>query len=204
MSCSVRIPRELKEPASPFAIMPLEWLPPGHPERTALEAFVAATFQRNYGARPTQFCEQLMGWRGSDGNWQGAVGYTPLADRRAFLEQYLELPLERAIGACLGHVPLRNSLVEAGNLAALDAGGARILIAGLTHHLQTEGYAWVGLTGTRVLLNSFARLRIPMQVLGLADPERLPDHGRSWGAYYQTQPKVAFTDIARAAQILAR
>ncbi len=204
MSCSLRLPSYIREAVQLPENLSLDCLDPRHPERLALEAFVADCFRRAHGATPTQFCEQLMGWRGLHGEWQGAVGYTPLAGRRAFLEHYLDQPIEQVLAARLGRPLSRDSVVEAGNLAALDAGGTRLLISGLTRHLHARGYTWVVLTGTRALLNSFARLGIPMELLGPADPARLPDGGRSWGNYYETHPQVAFTDIAHAARRLAR
>jgi len=204
MSCSLRVPRYIREAVQLPHTLNLDCVDARHPERPALEAFVADCFRSKHGATPSQFCEQLMGWRGEHGGWQGAVGYTPLHGRVAFLEHYLARPVEQLIAARLGRPVSRDAVVEAGNLAALDAGGTRMLIAGLTRHLHSLGYTWVVLTGTRALLNSFARLGIPMEVLAPADPACLPDRGRGWGSYYETHPQVAFTDIAHAARQLAR
>lgn len=204
MSARLKISRRAREAVRPSDRVSLDRIDAFHPDRSALEGFVAGCFLRNHGARPSQFCDTLMGWRAGSAGWRGAVGYSPLARRAAFLEQYLDQPVEQVLAARLGRPLSRDAVVEAGNLAAEDAGGARVLISGLTRHLHACGYTWVVLTGTRALLNAFARLGIPMDVLAPADPARLPDGGRSWGTYYDTLPQVAFTDIAYAASRLAR
>ncbi len=203
MSAGLRVSGLLRDTVRLSDLPRLDRIDPLHPDRGAIEAFIAGCFQRNHGATPTQYCDRLMGWRNAAGSWAGAVGYAPLVRNTAFLEHYLDQPLEQVLAARLGRPVSRDAIVEAGNLAALDAGGARILIGCLTRHLDALGYTWVALTGTRALLNSFARLGIPMETLAAADPARLPDGGKGWGNYYDTCPQVAFTDIAHAARRLA-
>ena len=60
---------------------------------------------------------------------------------------------------------------------------------------NAPGAVMVVFTATASLLNSFSRLRLQPHVLAPADPARLPDRGRHWGRYYDTQPKVMFGDI---------
>lgn len=181
--------------AAPTRSYCLEWIDESHPARSSIECFIVDNFFLNYGAHVRQFCQRLAGCRAPDGRWLAAVGYTPLARRRAFLEHYLDAPIEHAIALHAG-VPIRRAeLVEAGNLAALDAGASRALISGMTQHLHAQGFAWVALTGTRALLNSFARLGIRTHPIAAADPLRLPDEGRSWGSYYASNPHVVYGHI---------
>lgn len=161
-----------------------------HPERAALEAFIARVFKDTYDAQVAHFADTLLGWKGSEGQWLAALGYTAAADSDLFVEQYGDEPVEQRITRKLGVVVRREWLVEVGNLAAIHAGAARSLIAAAIEHLHRMGHAWVVFTATRALLNSFDRLDVRTIELGSADPARLPDGGQSWGRYYQTRPSI--------------
>jgi hypothetical protein len=186
-------------PAGPAAFAAqagrIERFPPGAPGRDEVEAFIAASFRATYGAHVDHFGDILLGVRDSDGRWTAALSYTPAAGGPLFLEQYLDLPVEAAIGAHARAPVERGAIVEVGNLAACHAGAARSLIVSTTQLLHALGLRWVVFTATTSLLNSFSRLRLQPHVLADADPARLPDRGRHWGSYYATQPKVMFGDI---------
>lgn len=182
----------------------LELVAPGSADRASLEAFIAAEFARVYGARLQHFCEMLAGCRDANGKWVAALGYTLAADGGLFLEQYLDEPVETAIGARTGKAVARADVVEVGNLAGTDVGAARALIVAMTRHLHREGLAWVAFTATRALLNSFSRLRLVPTALADADPARLGDAGRDWGSYYAARPQVMFGNIGFGHAQLAR
>lgn len=182
----------------------LELVAPGSPARASLEAFIAAEFARAYGAKVQHFCAMLAGCRDASGNWVAALGYTLAADGGLFLEQYLDEPVETAIGARAGKPVARADVVEVGNLAGTDVGAARALIVAMTRHLHREGLVWVAFTATRALLNSFSRLRLVPTALADADPARLADAGRDWGSYYAARPQVMFGNIGFGHAQLAR
>lgn len=167
----------------------------GDSRRAGLEAFIAATFLATYGAHLRHFSDTLIGCRNDQGEWVAALGYTLAAFGPTFLEQYLDAPLEREIGARTGAPVERSDIVEVGNLAAAHAGAARALIVRTTHLLHGLGLRWVAFTATPSLLNSFSRLGLKPQALAPADPARLPDAGLHWGSYYDTHPHVMFGDI---------
>lgn len=171
------------------------WLDRRHPQRAAVERFIARSFLKTYGAQVSHFCDVLVGCRDNDGEWIAALGYSPAREGPVYLEHYLDAPLESEIAARTGTPVSRHHIVEVGNMAALHAGAARELIVALTRHLYQRGFIWVAFTATRGLLNSFARLRLQPQVLCPADPARLPGAGRNWGSYYDTRPVVVFGDI---------
>lgn len=171
------------------------WIEAEHPERAGLERFIAQMFAKNYGAEVSHFCDTLVGCRDREGRWVAALGYSLARDGAAYLEQYLDGPLESEIAACTAMPVSRHQIVEVGNMAATHAGAARALIVSLTRHLYQRGFVWVAFTATRGLLNSFARLRLQPKVLCDADPRRLPGAGRNWGSYYDTRPVVVFGDI---------
>lgn len=170
-------------------------IPASHHERREVEAFVADSFKRQYGAELKHFCDVLVGCKDQNGRWVAALGYSLLDGAPAFLEQYLDVPIEREITSRTGKRIERASIVEVGNLAATHVGAARTLISCMTRFLHEQGLSWVAFTATRSLLNSFNRLGLVPVVLVDADPVRLPDKGASWGSYYVTKPQVMYGDI---------
>jgi hypothetical protein len=179
----------------PKAVSRIEHFPRGAANRRELEVFIADAFRASYGAEVSHFSEVLLGVRDKDGHWIAALGYTPAALGPLFLEHYLDAPVEAAISARARGPVDRATIVEVGNLAAHHPGAARALIVSTTQLLDSLGLRWVVFTATASLLNSFSRLRLQPQPLAPADPSRLPDGGRRWGTYYDTQPKVMFGDI---------
>ena len=173
----------------------VEYVRAGDPARASLEAFIAQSFHASYGAILSHFCDTLLGCRDGAGQWIAALGYSLGEDGPLFLEQYLDEPVEQAIGSRAGHPVARTGIVEVGNLAAAHPGAARALIVSMTRLLHAQGLHWVAFTATASLLNSFTRLRLKPGVLAAADPCRLADGGRHWGSYYDAQPQVMFGDI---------
>lgn len=173
-----------------------EWLTKNHPDRENLQSFIADTFYKTYGADVHHFSDILVGCRDDKGQWLAALGFSPISEKKVFLEQYLDLPLEQEIAARVGQHTLRSEIVEVGNLAAIHAGAGRKLIMTMTRYLNAQGYKWVAFTATHNLLNSFKRLRIKLTLLAEANQKRLVDEGKNWGTYYDTKPQVMFGDIA--------
>jgi hypothetical protein len=171
-------------------------LPRGHGRRPSLERFIAEVYLLRYGARIVHFAQQLIAVQDGCGKWLAAAGYTPAMAAPLFVEQYLDVPVEAALGARIGAPVTRAEVVEAGNLAAVDPGAARNMIITLAAHLHRLQLGWVVLTCNRSLLNSFFRLGLSPIALVRADPHRLPDCGRNWGSYYETDPVVVAADVA--------
>lgn len=166
-----------------------------HPDRKSLETFIAGEFFKVYGAHVDHFCDVLVGCTDAQGEWIAALGFSLAHHRITYLEQYLDDPIELAVTRIAGLVVSRSEVVEVGNLAANNAGAARNLIIFMTDYLFRQGLKWVTFTATRELLNSFTRLKLQPIVLAEADPDRLPDHGKSWGSYYASNPQVMFGNI---------
>jgi hypothetical protein len=167
-----------------------------HPERRAFEQFIAERFSRAYGARLTHFLPHLLGVMDGLGRWQAAAGYAAAGAQQLFLEQYLDRPIEQALGAAVGRPIARGGIVEVGNLAAISAGMARALIPQLARHLHRMGYRWVAFTATCALRNSFQRLGLKPLPIAVADRARLADRGLSWGSYYDQDPQVMVGKIS--------
>lgn len=171
------------------------------PRRTDLEAFVSRIYRQTYGADVSHFHEVLVGCvRLSDGQLQAVLGMTPLGSQEAFLEQYLDVPVEQMIQRGNQREIVRDRIVELGNLAASLPGASRCMIRYMTRYLNSRGYRHVVFTATQALANSFARLHYQPRVLAKADPERLRADPGAWGSYYQSNPQVVVGDV-RAAYI---
>lgn len=183
------------------ALLRLEPIHRTHPHRDACEHFIAARFQRAYGARVAHFSPYLLGIRDSLARWRAASGYTPADGRTLFLEQYLDAPIEVELARCRGRPVARDSIVEVGNLAAVSPGMARTLIPMLAQHLDRLGYEWVAFTATRELRNTFTRLGLDPIALATAEPARLPDGGAHWGSYYANNPIVMAGKVSHGVRI---
>lgn len=169
-------------------------------KRKPLQNFIAQTFAHRYGASVSHFNDLLLGCRDSANDWMAALGFTGLANKTAFLEAYLDESVEKLISKDLQkrgfhHQVKRGSIAEVGNMAATRAGGARALIVETTRLLHLNGYAWVVITATKELLNSFAKLGYQTFFLADADPQRLSDGGRTWGSYYDSRPQVVYVSV---------
>lgn len=169
---------------------------PGQPGRYVLERFVAQRFAEVHGAVVCSFMPSLLAlfdWRGT---LRGAVGYRPAAHEALFLEQYLDAPIESAIGAALGRraaeslSPDRDRIVEIGNLAGRGCRAALHLVARLPRYLCARGYDWVAFTATDRVREVLATFNAPLLDLGPADPRRLRSEKDDWGSYYDSAPRV--------------
>ncbi|SDS75947.1 thermostable hemolysin [Pseudomonas oryzae] len=171
--------------------------------RKQLENFIGSRFAEQYGARVRHFMPCLLGLYDDAQQLQAALGVRCGQQGALFLEHYLDAPVEQCIAELAGGAqPSRGRIAEVGNLAAIGAGHARLLIVALTDLLASAGFRWVAFTGTPVLLNSFQRLGLSLLHLGAADGRRLGDELADWGSYYATQPQVMVGDVLAAHQRL--
>lgn len=158
-------------------------------------SFIRERFAARYGARVRHFMPTLLQLEDGAGRLRGVVGVRPAANEPLFLERYLDCPIETEIARHSRCEPTRNRIVEVGNLAALGAGHARLLIVALTDALVASGFDWVVFTGTPELINSFHRLDLFPVLLGEADPARMGEDLSDWGSYYESHPQVVAGDI---------
>ena len=174
--------------------------------RAELERFIHQVYAHRYGADLCHFMPALLGARDGNGDIRAAVGLRGAADTPLFLECYLDAPVEQVLRSSLGlnaAAVRRSDIVEIGNLAALQAGDMRQLVAALSRHLQEAGYRWAVFTATRMLYNTFTRLDLAPVALAEASPDRLPPTERDhWGSYYRHRPKVFAGNVAYGYQAI--
>lgn len=160
------------------------------PQRCEIEAFVHERFDRVHHADVHHYLPELLSLRDRHGALVAVAGIRLAAHESLFLERYLDEPLESPVSRIAGHPVPRHELVEVGNLAAKNAGSARLIIAAVTWLLAARGLRWVAFTGAASLVNSFHRLGLEPTVLAPADPARLNGEITDWGSYYDTHPQV--------------
>ena len=156
--------------------------------------FIRRRFLQAYGAEPALRLPALLALTTAQGSLLAAVGVRNAGRERLFLEDYLSVPVE-AVMPVSGIE--RYKIAEIAHLAGVEAGVSRYLFASLSVWLASAGYEWVVCTGTDHLSNSFKRLGIATQVLGDADPARLPDEGAGWGRYYDHHPEVMAIKVSQ-------
>ena len=172
-----------------------------HPQRPPIQAFIREVFRQAHGAEVYSFHPGLLSFT-AGGNQRAVLGYRDPLQAPLFAEQYLERPAQELASDLLDLEVRRDQMVEVGNLALADPGQARWVIAASTAFLAAAGYRWVLFTANLPLANAFRRLGLKPQALGRADPDRLPDHGASWGSYYEAGPQVYVGDILAGSQKL--
>lgn len=168
---------------------------PGHERRSELERFVAERYRRAYGAHVRQWMPVLIAFDDAQGRLAAVVGTRQAQSHPLFVEQYLDLAAECAVGAALHERVQRRELIEVGNLAASRAGESRALITAMTLLLESAGFRWVLFAATAALRNAFARLQLQTCVLVEARRERLAPDAGDWGRYYDTHPLVLCGDL---------
>ncbi|MBV4491092.1 thermostable hemolysin [Pseudomonas oryzicola] len=177
---------------------------PGEPGRDELEQFIHARFACAHHADVQHYLPELLGLHDSHGRLMAAVGIRQASTGPTFIERYLDEPLEVAVTRLAASPVSRAQLVEVGNLAALSAGSARIMIIAVTWLLAARGLQWVAFTGAATLVNSFHRLGLVPTALAMADPGRLNGDAGNWGSYYAQHPQVFVGSIGYGHAALAR
>lgn len=170
--------------------------------RDEAEAFVAAVYREHHGAELREFMPWLLAFRDQHGSLAAVVGLRLAATATLFVEQYLDLPAETAVGRSLSMTVDREAMVEVGGLAARRPGDARRLILCMTRGLDAAGLRWVLFAATLQLRNAFDRLGLRPVTLAPASKERLLPAATDWGHYYDSQPVLVCGDIAAGAAFL--
>jgi hypothetical protein len=165
--------------------------------RTAAEAFIRSIYRERYGAQIAVEYPWLLAFEDAAAELRAAVGLRCGEHGALFVERYLQEPAERRLQRPGQDVVRRADLIEFGNFAAHDAGDSRALILSLISLLQGTGKRWVLFVATRQLRNAFARLGLPVQALGAADPAALGEDAARWGSYYASMPVLCAGDLSQ-------
>lgn len=176
----------------------------GDAQRASVETFVQARFKATHRAEVRHFMPELHCVRDAHGAVVAVVGVGAGADEPLFLEKYLQEPAQSLVARVVGTPVGRGQLVEVGNLAVANPGGARLLIVAVTWLLASRGFEWVVFTGVGTLFNSFRRLGLQPMSCCIADPARLGAERAAWGTYYQHKPQIFAGNIRLGLSQLAQ
>lgn len=170
------------------------------PERNILENFIREKYRQVHQASVCEFSSTLFaGYAGAE--MQVVIGMEHLSAVDAFLERYLDAPIEQILTQ-LSNVPVqRSQIVEIGNLAALDMEKAKLMVAFLVFHLSQKNIDWAVCTGTAAVRYVLQKMGLQFHVIEKADPEVLGKAKLQWGSYYQQKPYVLAIDVAAALQV---
>jgi len=159
-------------------------------ERLKVEKFIEDQFSKSYDANIKRHYPMLMSVQDGDGNILAALGFRPAQNEKLFLEQYLDSAIENTLSEHLGKPIPREEVVEIGSLASTTSGASVFLFIALNAWLEQQGYKMATFTATRRLKRFFSMLKLDFIHLKQADPDCLPDHGKDWGTYYETHPRI--------------
>ena len=162
----------------------------GDPQRPELESYVSAAFLRKHAAHVHTFMPTLLAFRDHGGDLRGVVGLRGAGHGRLYLEQYLDLPIEQALGTATGQDVRRESIVEVGNLAGGSCRTAMRMVAQLPSFLLARDYRWIVFTATSAVRQILLGFGAPLVELARADGARVAGGDDEWGSYYETDPRV--------------
>ena len=120
-----RLPPDIPLAPVPGRFAQTRLLSPGHPERAAVEEFIAGIYRARFSARLSEFFPHLVAYYDVDGQLLAAVGLRFGSEGALFVERYLDEPIERALVRAGRPAVGRERIAEAGNFATRTPGIAR-------------------------------------------------------------------------------
>ena len=158
--------------------------------RRRAEAFIADRYEAQFGARIAVSYPLLLCLTSTSGEMLAAVGLRCAGDGPLFLEQYLDQPIDLALGACWPGPHRRDRIVELGSLASVNNGASLYLVAAMAAYMEVRGFEVATVTGTRRLRRLFELFDFNFVTLGSARRDRLIDASANWGSYYDDDPQI--------------
>lgn len=165
------------------------------PERRQVEVFLEQAYARAFGGELRRHYPILMSVWDASGELHAAAGFRFAAREPLFLEQYLDQPVERAIGEGYNTPVARSSVAEIGNLASSSPGASVFLFLALAGYLDQQGCRFATATATKQLRRIFRRVGFNTLPLAKASPERLQAGPDQWGRYYDNDPVVLAGEV---------
>ncbi len=169
----------------------------GSPGRVDVETYIANAFARAYGAEVSQFAPYLMSMVCA-GSVSAAAGVRPANLGPLFLEQYLDVPVERLLSDYYQTDIGRDDIFELGNLAALRPGVCQLLYLVMAGVMERTRMNHVVFAGTRQVAKGLAKLGFNTRTFAPAEPARLNGDATNWGSYYDNEPKIMAIDLAES------
>ena len=171
-----------------------------HFERKEIEEYISLKYREKHNATLTHFSSTLFVGTSED-QTQVAIGIEQLKTHKAFLEQYLEQPIEQSLQNMTQRDISRSKIVEIGNLASENMEYAKIIVAFLVFYLSLEGVEWAVCTGTIAVRYVLKQMGLHFHVLEKANPDVLGEAKKQWGNYYEQKPLVLAINVAESLSV---
>ncbi len=160
------------------------------PERGRVETFIREVYRKSYNADIAVRYPTLMSVRNMDGEILAAAGFRMAHEEPLFLEQYTRAPIENVLTDVFSQNIMRDEVAEIGNLASHGKGASVFLFAAIASYLLSQGARYAAVTGTDQLHRRFELMGLKPHVVCDAGRDLLESEQKSWGTYYDTQPRV--------------
>lgn len=180
----------------------LKWVA-GSSQLNIATDFIREHYSQHFDAQLAVLMPWILMLCDGENNLLAACGVMPASQGALFLEQYLDKPAEASLTERGFNNADRNSIVEAGNFAAVDGAAARVMYAAVCLLLNNYRYQYIMFTGTQKIRNIFARLNLMPVCISTADHAKVTDGETVWGRYYQHKPQVMAGDLAGGQKALA-
>lgn len=171
--------------------------------RADIETYISRQFDEHYGASVSQFMPYLLALKQGE-QVVAAMGLRPAASGPLFIEHYLDEPAETEVSRATGTTVGRGTLMEIGNLAAMQPGASYLLFMAATEVFFVRGYTWTVFNATLGVQNVLRKLGFDFSAVKAADPARLGAQAAQWGSYYDTPSTVIAQSAEEAHHVLGR
>ena len=169
-------------------------------QRARVERFIERRYLDRFGSRIVEHYPTLLSLQSDDGNVRATIGLRNAFREPLFLERYFDEPIERMISHAMGAMPARADILEIGNMASIGRTASARLIAASASYLGNSRCRYAVVTATEELRRMLGAFGFAWRTLGPARADKLPDHGRSWGSYYEQNPEVLVGDIRQSSE----
>lgn len=167
-------------------------------QRARVERFIERQYFARFGSLIVEHYPTLLSLQTNEGNVLATIGLRDASREPLFLERYFDEPIERMISHTTGARPPRADILEIGNMASIGRMASARLIAASSSYLATCHCRYAVVTATQDLRRMLGSFGLAWRGLGSARADRLPDHGRSWGTYYEQNPEILVGEIRQS------
>jgi hypothetical protein len=167
-------------------------------QRARVERFIERQYLARFGSLIVEHYPILLSLQSDEANVLATIGLRDASREPLFLERYFDEPIESMIAHATGVRPARGDILEIGNMASVGRIASARLIAAASSYLSTCRCRYAVVTATEELRRMLGSFGLAWRALGDARADRLPDHGRSWGTYYEQNPEILVGEIRQS------
>lgn len=170
-----------------------------HSDRAAADAFIHDGFKKAYSADIHVSMPWVIALEKS--GFKAALGMRS-ARHTLFIEQYLSLPIEKAL-VSFGQEQCRAKIAEIGHLYSNSSNFTLSLLVVTSLLLHKQRYTSMVFTATEQLADLLTKFGLHPSFIAHADPAKLLLSGLYWGSYYDTRPKVMVLKLTDVVSLIA-